>query len=382
MSGFRIERDDLLTALHAVRGAHARRSPNPMLGAVLLEPGGADALRLTATDLEVFITRRAPADVFEHETRAAVPNEFRVAVTLADLIAVVEQLPVGTIAVLCEGARRLALESGKTRAALHQLPVADFPATPALTFAAATMPWAELSTALGAVLWAVAAGDDPSGVFHGLSWRQRTGALYLAATDRHTLAATSLSSPWAGEQELIIPARALGAARKLFGGEPIAFGANAGGLCGWRSDAATLIVRPLDGTYPDYEPLFPTEAKTSLVLPAKDLAAAVRRVSVLGAGAFGAGVDFDLSAERCVLRCGHPDRGTVEEEIAPLAYEGEPVHIRLSAAFVSAALGACPAAEARLRLNGPRGALILSAVAERSPWRALVASSNLPPGAS
>lgn len=114
-----IERASLLKAVAQAQSVVERRNTIPILANVLIEAQG-DSVQFRATDLDIEVVDRAPAQV----TRAGATTVS--AVTLNEII---RKLPDGALVTLTEDSNtgRLTIEAGRSNFSLATLPKEDFP---------------------------------------------------------------------------------------------------------------------------------------------------------------------------------------------------------------------------------------------------------------
>ena len=123
-----IERAALLKAVAQAQSVVERRNTIPILANVLIEAEG-DAATFRATDLDIEVVDRAPAQV-ERGGSTTVP-----AVTLHDIV---RKLPDGALVSLTEDSAsgRLTIEAGRSNFSLATLPKEDFPVMASSDYAA------------------------------------------------------------------------------------------------------------------------------------------------------------------------------------------------------------------------------------------------------
>ncbi len=286
-------------------------------------------------------------------------------------------MPAGAIDVDCATAGKMILKAGRARLSLQTMPAEEFPATRPIVFPATPVPWGPIAHALERVIWAAAMNDTGQPIFNGVSWRVASGALYLAATNRYQLASATLSIPTGGisDANLIVPARAVGVALKVFAGaETVAIGVDTEGThLGIRSATATLTARLTDGLFPNYEQMFPVEARETLIVDVAELATATRRVATLTTPE-NRRIEYALTAEACTANVRTPDRGDATDSVEPLAWTGDPLTIGFDSTLVLGALAAVGTTQVQLAFHGARGAMVLTPVDPKTAevWRAIV----------
>lgn len=146
------------------------------------------------------------------------------------------------------------------------------------------MPVPDFKEALSQVLFAVALDEtrpEISGVFFQLNKK----GLTLAATDSFRLAERSVQLKQAPTEEgsFIVPNRTLQELNRILGDasqeEPLTIRWTENQVS-FEFDGIELISRLIEGQYPDYQQIIPSNFKTELVIEAKELAQLVKSASL------------------------------------------------------------------------------------------------------
>jgi len=255
---FRVERDVLAEAVAWTARSLPARPPVPVLAGLLLE-AGPDGLRLSGFDYEVSARVTIAADVIE-PGRALVSGRL-----LADIS---RSLPARPVEISTDGPK-VQLVCGSARFSLLTLPVEDYPTLPEMPGVTGTLSSALFAAAVAQV--AIAAGrDDTLPVLTGIRVEIEGDTVTLAATDRYRLAVRELS--WRPETTgldaiALVPARTLAeTAKSLAGADSVsialASGASGEGLMGFDGSGRRTTTRLLEGEFPKYRALLPSEALT------------------------------------------------------------------------------------------------------------------------
>lgn len=335
-----IERDELGRGLARVQGIIERRSTHPLLSHVLLHArdGG---LRMTATDTEV---------AFVGDLAANVQGPGQVAVDAANLFQVVRALPEPTVQLTAAANHRLEVRSGRSQFKLPGYAAEDFPPLPAFD-ARATASVAEgvLRRLVEQTSFAVATDDVRYGL-NGAHLEQVDGPsgprLRMVATDGHRLSAAegAISGDLGLQPRTLVPRKALGVIRKLLEGDDetveLGFGENAIRVI--RAARAgqggqTFWFRMIDGEFPDYHAVVPTENKHRATIRKDELASALKRVAILVQDRARA-VRFGFGATELEIDVQNVDRGEVRE-VVPIELEGEPIQVGFNARYLADVLG-------------------------------------------
>ena len=176
----------------------------------------------------------------------------------------------------------------------------------------------------------------------------------MVATDGHRLASIdrSLSVDTSGlESGVIIPRKGLSELKKLLDEEDtdeieLAFeGSN--GLA--RKGKVTLVMRLIEGEFPNYSQVLPKKIEKTITLSTEIFSKALRRVALLSSERSKA-VKLELSDGALMISTSNPDLGDANEEI-DIDYAGEPLKIGFNAKYLLDALGTLSAKEVRFGLQ-------------------------------
>ncbi len=325
------ERADLLSSLGHVQSVVERRNTIPILSNVLLE-AAEGGLSLTATDLDLAIVDRAPAEVAQ-EGATTTPAH-----TLFDIV---RKLPDGAQVSLglSEDGGRLNLTAGRSEFNLPCLPREDFPA-----MAEGELPHrfmiggSELRRLIDKTRFAVSTEETRyylNGIYLHAAEAGGVAMLRAVATDGHRLARvdTPLPEGAAGIPGVIAPRKAVGELRKLIeesdGAIEVALSDT---KIRFAFDQAVLTSKLIDGTFPDYHRVIPEGNDKLMESDTKVFAEAVDRVSTVSTEKSRA-VKLSLSQGRAVLAANNPDSASASEEIA-VSYDQEAIEIGFNSRYL------------------------------------------------
>lgn len=331
-----IERDELGRGLARVQGIIERRSTHPLLSHVLLH-AREGALRMTATDTEV---------AYIGDLAANVRSTGQVAVDAANLFQVVRALPEPTVQLVAGANHRLEIKSGRSQFKLPGYAAEDFPPLPAFDArSSAIISEGILRRLVEQTSFAVATDDVRYGL-NGAHLEQidaKDGRkLRMVATDGHRLSAADGSIE--GELDLqartLVPRKALGVIRKLLEGDEqtveIGFGERAIRIVRQAragQGGQTFWFRLIDGEFPDYHAVVPTENRHRATIRKEELASALKRVGILVQDRARA-VRFEFTPNELVIDVQNVDRGEVRE-VVPIELEGESIQVGFNARYLA-----------------------------------------------
>ena len=339
---FRVDRDVFAEAVAWAARSLPTRPPLPVLAGLLVD-AHENGLTLSSFDYEVSARVDIPADVAEPGTTLVSGR------LLADIT---KSLPQQTIEVVTEdGDRKAQLTCGSSRFSLQTLPREDYPSLPAMPDSAGSLPGDVFAAAVAQV--AVAVGrDDTLPVLTGIRVEFEGDRLVLAATDRYRLAVRELS--WTpGRTDLstvaLVQGRSLAeTARALADADSVTIALTGGvageGLIGFEGAAGgesrRTTNRLLDGEFPKYRSLLPSESTSTAVIDSASFLETVKRIALVADRNTPVRLSFDDG--QVVVEAGTGDEAQAVETLT-CSYSGEPLTIAFNPQFLQdgiAALGA------------------------------------------
>jgi DNA polymerase-3 subunit beta len=308
-----IERSALLRSLGHVQSVVERRNTIPILSNVLLAAEG-EALRLTATDLDIAIVEEAPAEVQE-AGGTTVPAH-----TLYDIV---RKLPEGAQVGLDSnvGDGRLKLSAGRSDFALQCLPREDFPAMADGEFPNRfQLPATELKRLIQKTRFAISTEETRyylNGIFLHVKEVNGSAVMRAVATDGHRLARVEMPLPEGaqGMKGIIIPRKAVLEVDKLLDN---AEGSVELSLSDTRIrfafDSIVVTSKLIDGTFPDYEKVIPSNNDKLLEVNCNAFASAVDRVSTISSDKSRA-IKLTVGPGNLTLSANSSENGSASEEL-------------------------------------------------------------------
>ncbi len=313
------KRDDILTPLSAVSGIIERRDTLPILSNVLIEHASQNLSSL-ATDIEIQITARA--------SLPAAGDVQPVTVGARKLLDILRALPDNAELTLQQQDKRMLLKTGKSRFTLQTLPAEDFPrlAKPGGEAARFKLSQKALRRLLGLVQYAMAQ-QDIRYYLNGLLMVVEEGQLRLVATDGHRLAyAASPLGATLPRQEVIVPRKTVLELSKLLGENDDEVNVELSATqAAFRFGAVDLVSKLVDGKFPDYTRVIPTQHKNKLQAQREPLRQALLRAAILSNEKF-RGVRWVLSHGSLKIVSSNAEQEEAHEELE-VKYGGDGLDI-------------------------------------------------------
>ncbi|MEL6642510.1 MAG: DNA polymerase III subunit beta [Pseudomonadota bacterium] len=326
-----IERANLLRAVAQAQSVVERRNTIPILANVLIEAEG-DAVTFRATDLDIEVVDRAPAQV----ERAGATTV--AAVTLHEIV---RKLPDGALVTLTDdgASGRMTVDAGRSNFSLATLPREDFPVMASSEYTANfSAPAPILRRLFDKSKFAISTEETRyylNGVYMHVAEGESGQSLRCVATDGHRLARIDAMLPQGAEvmPGVIVPRKTVGELRKLLDDDEAQIAVSVSETkVRFATPDITLTSKVIDGTFPDYTRVIPTANARKLEVDASEFAQAVDRVATVSSERSRA-VKLALDDDRLILSVNAPDSGAAEEELA-VAYGDERLEIGFNAKYL------------------------------------------------
>jgi len=327
------ERAALLKSLAHVQSVVERRTTIPILSNVKLEAAD-NGISLTATDMDLSVVDQTEAEVIRPGSTTAAAH------TLYD---VVRKLPEGSHIELeqSEQGAELSLRSGRTAFDLPCLPAADFPAmTDEGLEHSFSLPVSDLIRLIDRTRFAISTEETRyylNGIFLHAIEEGAASCLRSVATDGHRLARVEVALPEgaAGMPGVIVPRKTVNELRKLIEElEPDALieVALSSARIRFKVGSAMLRSRLIDGTFPDYERVIPSDNDKLLVMRTAELAQSVDRVATISTDKSRA-IKLAMAPGKLTLTAISPDAGRAADEV-DVDYQSDAIEIGFNARYI------------------------------------------------
>ena len=344
-----VERGAFLKALSHVQSVVERRNTIPILSNVMIE-AAKGSLKLTATDLDIEIVESLSADVLRNGAATAPAHM---------LYDIVRKLPEGAqvqAELLTAEGGRLAVSSGSVRFELACLPKEDFPqmATGALPHKF-RLGAEELKRLIDKTKFAISTEETRfylNGIYVHAAKDGKARALRAVATDGHRLARFELDLPdgAADIPGIIVPRKTVTELRRLLDDTEDAIDISLSDTkIQFVSGGIDLTSKLIDGTFPDYQRVIPTNNDKSLSLDSREFSQSVDRVSTISADKTRA-VKLNINKDKVTLSVVNPDSGTATEEVGA-SYSASPIEIGFNARYLLDITGQIEGKDVRFLLH-------------------------------
>ena len=351
----RVERDTLADAVAwAARTLPARPSLPVLAGLVLT--ADSQGLTLSSFDYEVSARVMINADV-------EIPGTTLVSGRL--LADIARSLPGVPVTLVSEGTR-IVITCGRSSFTLPTLPVEDYPQLPAMPSSSGEINAAVFAEAVAQV--AIAAGkDDTLPTLTGIRMEIEGQSITLAATDRYRLAVRNFTwTPTSSSisTNALIPARTLAETAKALAngqGVTLALAAAGEGLIGFEGSGRRTTTRLLDGEFPKYRTLLPSESAGVATIEVAALTDAVKRVALVAERNTPVRLSFEGS--EVILRAGAGEDAQANEAVESLL-DGDDIEIAFNPTYLLDGLAALDAPFARMSFTQSTRPAVLTGAAD------------------
>lgn len=353
-----VTQENLSKALAATSRLASTRTQLPILNNILLRTDGTRLL-VAATNLEIASSHYIGAKIASHGSitvPARLVSEF------------VNSLPKGTVELKVKG-DQLVLTSGHYTSVINGVIADEFPELPTIDESSSiqySITAEDFKQSVAQTILA-ASNDSTRPILTGVYWHSHEGYLYLVATDGYRLAERRLVET-KSDVAAIIPTQTLQEVLRtltdsidevdiLFDETQVRF----------RIGEAEIVSRLIDGNFPNYRNLIPSETSTVGVIK-KDDFTRITKVAGLFARESGGGITLSLDADKNMLSI-----HSIASELGENTSEAEATVsdsgvITLNSRYLSDALSVIDGDEIEFAFNGKLSASTLRSTAKDSSY--------------
>lgn len=347
-----ISKTELQRGLARIQAIVEKRNTMPILANVFLRADGkgdTGHLELAATDLEIGLRSELPVEVEKPGSVTASAKK---------LFEITRELPDEGVEIATTDNHYLEIRCARSRFVLAGTAAAEYPTLPeASPGNTVRLQAAVLSSMVERTMYATSLDEtryNLNGVYFEVL--DEPGKIRMAATDGHRLACVDRTVGPELEglaSGVIIPRKGLAELKRLVDEEDadeveVGFEGNSGLV---RKGSVTLVMRLIEGEFPNYRQVLPRSIEHRLVIPAEPLAHALRRVALLSVERSRA-IRLELSSGKLTVSSNNPDLGEAQEEL-DIDFDGEAFAIGFNARYLIDALGALGGKEIELGLRDP-----------------------------
>src|SRR6266567_3489789 len=325
---FSVTKEKLLEGLQQVQNVVSTRTTLPILSNVLLQ-AGEDEIHLTTTDLDVGV--RGSCEAHVDKTGATTLPARRV-------FNIIRELPSSEIQIDVDGKNAASIRSGQSFFKILGLPEDEFPPLPKFEGAkVVTMRQKDLHDGLRKTSYAIST-DETRYVLNGVLFSFKDNKLTLVATDgrRLAMAEIELEFPKSHEADIIVPTKAVTELGRLLtedGEVKVSVGS---GQIAFELNNTLLVSKLIEGNYPNYRQVIPSETKERVTLERETFLNSLRRVSLLASDKSNS-IKLNFTKGNIDIVANTPDVGEAKESL-PVMYKGRDFSIAFNPEFLMAPL--------------------------------------------
>ena len=325
---FTIDRSSFLKPLGHIYSVVERRNTIPILSNVLIE-SDASKVSFTATDMDM--------DIVE-TVGCIVSSQGKLTVSAHTLYDIVRKLPDGSEIQIELIDLNVEVSAGKSRFILPTLPVDDYPVMTEIEKGNEfSLEAVDLANLIDNTKFAISS-EETRYYLNGIYLHVpdiKSNKLRAVATDGHRLAQAEVPIPKGAENMpgVILPRKAVGEVRKLID--------STDGLvtiiisktkAKFIFPTSILTTKLIDGSFPDYQRVFPKENLNKLLVSNSHFSKAIDRVSTVSMEKSRA-VKLSLSNNVLLLQVNSHDLGNASEEL-DVNYTSDPIDIGFNARYL------------------------------------------------
>ena len=340
-----ISKEQILNGLQAVQNVVSTRTTLPILSNVLLR-AESNRVEFTATDLDVTIVCGVEAKV-EKGGATTMP--------VKKLLGIVRELPDTEIELEVDDKNASSIRSGASFFKIHGLSADEFP--PLAKFKEdrkITLPQETVRNMLRRTSFAIST-DESRYVLNGIFFSFKDHKLTVVATDgrRLALADEEVEVGEKSQGEFIVPAKAVNELNRLLqekGDVEIKCSENQAAftLKDEKGFSVLVVTKLIEGNYPNYRQVIPSEAKERVTLGREEFLHALRRAEIMTSEKANS-VKLAFGKNKLEITANSPDVGEAKETLA-INYKGKEMAVAFNPRYLIDPLGALANDEVYLEL--------------------------------
>jgi DNA polymerase-3 subunit beta len=339
---FTLVKSKLANYLQYILQVVPSKSTLPILTNVLIE-ALENKVKISATDLDISIAASIECKV-NKKGSACIPGRI--------LFEIIKELPESEITFEATTQRvEIKIPNGSYKIA--SIPSDEFPKLTAVNTKKEIKIDADVLVGMIRRTTFASSDDETRPALNGVLWQTKGDRMQMVATDGHRLAKVAVANTKLKGlyDDVIIPPKVLNLIPKFIDQERkqigIIFGEN---NIIFNLLDIVLTSRLIEGPYPNFEQVIPTDNDKKLIVSREDLARAVRRVSILS-NALTHQVKFSLKGNSLTLSTTNADVGGEGREVLECDYAGEEIELGYNANYINDILGKIESEEAVFELS-------------------------------
>jgi len=321
---FKVQKDKLVVAIQTVQNVITTKSALPILSNILIETQQ-EAIRLTATDLDIGITCVIPVDIQEQGAITIPAKRF------SDIV---KEFPVDIVSVTTKKNNLVVIDSELCQFKIMGLAKEEFPKLPEFKDRKVVkVEQVVLKEMLALTSFAVSF-DETRYILNGILFKINKGVLTLVSTDgkRLAIAERKLNIELDVDLSIIVPIKTIHELNRNLkeGGElSLVVGSN---QALFDLGGVVIISRLIEGEFPDYKQVVPLVSENKMKIDRSQFLLAVKRAALLATPDYQA-VKLEVFKNKLVISKSTPDVGEFHEELAA-EYQGRELIIGFNPVYL------------------------------------------------
>lgn len=342
--------------------AISSRTTMPILECIRFEAKG-DQLKLTATDLELFIESQMPCRILEEG----------VVVIPATMIGnIFRKLP-QEVVTLTEQEGRVQIDCGAVHFDIQVPNPEDFPPMPQPEEAGETVLDNDLLIQAIRETEFATSMDETRIELTGIFYERKKDQLSLVSLDGYRMAVRKIALAADAPEKAssaIVPKRAFNELSRILKEDEKTAIALAPGHIHFTSGSVRMVARLIDKKYIQYEDIISTHFSSEIILDRQDFQAALERASLLAKEERANLIKLLFQAEGLLIQS-NSEIGSVQEKLGA-KIDGEEMTIAFNAKYLLDGIKALHCDRVLLRLNGPLNPMVIHPEGEVDSYLYLV----------
>jgi DNA polymerase-3 subunit beta len=344
---FKIRKETVLDALTKVQGITGKKTNIPITSNVLIS-AQESMISIRATDLEMAFKALCEAEVIK-EGSTAVPSR--------KLYEIVRAFPSDTLAVKETKNKWIQIADKRIEYNIVGMETDDFPGFPEIGGVDLfEIDVNILMNMINKTIYCVL-GDEGRAQLAGICFENITtedvNKIRMVSTDGHRLSKIDHviedeQSPTLTERVIIPRSGMVEVLRLLEGGKSLKIGFKDNNFVA-EKDQEVLIIRLIEGEFPDYEMVIPKLTQSEMVVKKDDFLMMLRRMSILSSDKY-PGVRFKIDKEQLEATTTNPEIGE-SKEIISVSYYGKPLELAFNPKYFADALTSMDSEEVVVKLK-------------------------------
>lgn len=324
-----VTKEQILTGLQAVQNVVSTRTTLPILSNVLMKAGN-NGVELTATDLDVTISC---------SVEAKVKKAGGMTVPVKKIFGIIRELNGSEIEIEADEKNICSVRCGSSFYKIHGLSADEFPPSPKFKDdKKVKVPQETIKAMLKRTSFGIST-DESRYVLNGIFISLKEHKMTMVATDgrRLALADEEVEISEKSEGEFIVPAKAVNELTRLLqdkGEVEIKYGENQASfaLKDDKENTVLIITKLIEGNYPNYRQVIPSEVKERVPLAREEFLHALRRAEIMTSEKANS-VKLTFGKNNLAITANAPEVGEARESIA-INYKGREIAIAFNPKYL------------------------------------------------